>query len=157
MRDGIKKVNSLTDQLIQALRALYTEKDDAGVVEIDPAYLAAEALLTIDPAKQSPALVSHAATLSLRQLARSICGQSQRDQQREVESGQEELFALQTRYPCHRNDRDVYVIRGYMTRDEYEINIARLTNEAVAKHRHADALRAEMEMRDAAGHFDAAA
>lgn len=159
MRDGGNKIHSLTDQLVQTLRALYTEKDEAGVIEIDPAYLAAEALSTIDPAKQAPILVSHAAMLSLKQIARSICGQSQRDQQHEAESGQEELFAgqLQTRYPCRRNGRDVYVIRGYMTRDEYEVNIARLTNEAVAKQRHADALRAEMEKRDAAGHFDVAA
>ena len=159
MRDGGNKVNSLTDQLVQTLRALYTEKDEAGVIEIDPAYLAAEALSTIDPSRCSPVLVSHAAMLSLKQLARSICGQSQRDQKKSIESGQEELFSsqLQNRYPCNRNGRDVYVIREYMTRDEYEVNIARLTNEAVAKQRHSDALRAEMEKRDARGDFDSAA
>ena len=159
MRDGGNKIHSLTDQLVQNLRVLYTKKDSAGVIEIDPAYLAAEALLTIDPSQQSPALVSWAATLSLRQLARSICGQSHREQQEQAESGQEQLFAgqLQNRYPCHRNGRDVYVIRSHMTRDEYEVNIARLTNEAVAKQRHSDALRAEMETREARGDFAAAA
>lgn len=159
MRDGGNKINSLTEQLVQTLRVLYAAKDGAGVIEIDPAYLAAEALSTIDPSQQSPALVSWAATLSLRQMARSICGQSHRQQDEQAENGQDQLFAsqLQNRYPCRRNGRDVYVIRGYMTRDEYEVNIARLTNEAVAKQRHSDALRAEMEEREAAGHFDSAA
>lgn len=151
--------NSLTDQIVAEIRRIYVAKDDAGVIEIDPAYLAADTMKVIDPNGRSPELAAWAATLALRQLARAVCARNQKDETKRVEADQEEMFAdiLQSRYPCQRNGRDVYVRRSHMTRDEYEVNIARMSNEAVAKQRHSDALRAEMEAREARGDFALAA
>lgn len=145
-----------TEMLMQELRKQYETAWSSGAPWIDPAYLADSALLSMDPTKDSPILVSWGCTLELRQLARQLCRRGARSMERQAEEGQPDMFSdlLQDMYPCARNGREVYVRRAAMTRDDYEINVARLSTEAVSKQRHSDALRAEMEMREARGDFE---
>lgn len=111
----------------------------------------------IDPDRSAPGMVTLAAHLELRQLARSIC--RQRAKQEEGEAAQSALFddQLQKRYPATRGGEEVYILREYMTLPERAENISRLRREAASKSRHADALQAETDSLLAMGRLASAA
>lgn len=146
-----------TNVLMSLLRTEYERLDGGGEIEISPALLAAKTFLAIDPAAASPGLVRLAATLELRQLARSICRQRIEEDEARVERQGEMFVQLQGRYPCRRGGDEVYVRREYMTLDERRAFESRLRQESVAKMRHADALAAETDALIAAGVFSLAA
>jgi hypothetical protein len=136
------------EQLSSIIRSKHNALNDVGMIEISPADLAAEAYKEIDPQRIAPALVQIAAILELRQLARAICRQQQRDSERIAEQGNLFDSYLQPRYPAVRSIGDgeteeVYVLRAHLTLEERQRNIERLRREAEAKTMHADALQAE--------------
>lgn len=150
--------DSQTERAMQVLREEYETLDGTGDAVIKPALLAARAIERIDPASDSPVLVSWLAVLQMRQMARSICRMvSQIDDP--SQAGQGALFdgQLQRRYPATRDSEEVYVLRERLTLAEREANSARLRAEGIAKIRHADALDAETHALMASGHFDSAA
>lgn len=149
-------MNDLTEQLMQLLREEYAVLDGSGEVVVSPALVAARTMERLDSTSASPTLVAFAATLELRQLARSIC---RRVSNLDDPSGQGALFdgQLQRRYPAVRASEEVYVLREHMTLDERRANVARLRAEAASKARHADALEAETEALLARGLLSAAA
>lgn len=137
-----------TEQLNEILRGEYNRLDELSVEAISPAELANYTYRVIDPGSVAPDLVTAAAILTLRQMARAICRARNREEQDNVEDGgQETLFEmeLQPRYPARRNEDEVYVQRERLTFEERQIIIAKLRAEASAKSAHADALEAETE------------
>lgn len=150
--------DSQTERAMQVLREEYEELDNAGEVIIKPALLAAHAIERIDPASDSPVLVSWLAVLQMRQMARSICRTvSQLDDPSKAEQGALFDGQLQRRYPATREGEEVYVLRERLTLAERKANSARLRAESIAKARHADALDAETDALLAHGHFSDAA
>ena len=144
--------DDLTTQITQILRDEYLALDDAGAVSIDPTYLAEHARKRLDPNNESPALMSWAAVLEFRQLARSICRARLKAEEESVEQ-QADLFSgqLQGRYPAVRHGREQYVLRSELTLAERMQNITRLLAEAESKQRHARALQAETDSLQARG------
>lgn len=142
-----------TAALMSLLRSEYARLDDCGEIGISPALLAAKALDAIDPAGASPVLVRIAASLELRQLARSVCRAQIEDEDDEEATDQGELFAvrLQFRYPATRGGDEIYVLRDHLTIAERRSNSERLRREGAAKVRHARALDAETEKLIASG------
>jgi hypothetical protein len=135
-----------TEQLTEILKAEYNRLDDQQVEEISPAELAQFTYQIIDPKKISPDLVTAAAILALRQMARAICRARNREEQERVEDPEQEtLFELelQPRYPATRHEDEVYVSRERLTFEERQIIIAKLRAEGKAKLKHAAALEAE--------------
>jgi hypothetical protein len=109
---------------------------------INPAWIATEAMLLIDPTKivqQQVPLAYLAAHLHLRQIARAKCrdlfGEGDGDKR------QHELFpGLQWRYPTeHKRDNGEpeYVLLNLMTTADVLYNVERLNSEALEKQRHA--------------------
>lgn len=136
--------DSLTNQIRDILREEYDRLDAGGQVVVQPEIVAAAAVQRLDPGSGAPTLLSWAAVLELRQMARSIC----RDiscMDDPSESAQGFLFAgeLQRRYPAMRNGKEGYVLRENLTIAERDANSARLRAEAASKKAHADALDAE--------------
>lgn len=146
-----------TARLMDLLRAQYERLDDSGEIAVSPALLASKVMDAIDPDRSAPGMVTLAAHLELRQLARSIC--RQRAEQEEGEAAQSTLFddQLQKRYPATRGGEEVYILREYMTLPERAENISRLRREAASKSRHADALQAETDSLIAMGRLASAA
>ena len=146
-----------TARLMELLRNQYERLDDTGEIAISPSLLASRVMDQIDRERASPAMVSLAAHLELRQLARSIC--RKRVEEDEAESMQSSLFEdqLQPRYPALRGDEEMYVRRDHLTLAERLDNIARLRKEAASKARHADALQSETDSLVALGKLAAAA
>ncbi len=140
-------MDQTSEQLNSFIKSKYNALDEAGVIAISPADLAAEVFKEIDPESVSPMLVHIAAILELRQLSRAICRQHQTES--EFAAEQESLFEfkLQSRYPVSRVidgiSESVYVLRSHLTIEERTQNIQRLRREADAKQGHADALQAE--------------
>jgi hypothetical protein len=139
------------DQLMQLIRLAYAAFDDAGVVAVSPAGLAEQVMRGIDPKDRSPMLVRMAAVLALRQMARQICTDCHREDERRVERGQGSLFELQGRYPAFRSvaggpPERVYVLRSQLTYAERIRNVDRLAIEAAAKKRHSESLLAETDL-----------
>jgi hypothetical protein len=138
-----------SEQLTGIMRVKYGELNDAGMVEISPRDLAVVVLNKIDPDKEAPFLVSHAAILELRQMARMVCRKRQEEGERESEQGDLFEFRLQQRYPATRKRAEddevdeVYVLRENLTCAERRRNSARLRSESHAKLVHANALDAE--------------
>lgn len=109
---------------------------------IAPAWLATEAMVVLDPNRDSHQLLYKAAHLYLRQIARTFC---RRWDPEEPRTGlQHRLFPdLQDRYPTARtqkNDEPVYVRLESMTQEDVDYNVARLRAEGNAKLAHADSL-----------------
>jgi hypothetical protein len=109
---------------------------------INPAWIATEAMLLIDPAKivqQQVPLAYLAAHLHLRQIARAECRHLFEDNTHDKR--QHELFpGLQWRYPAaHQKDNGepVYVLLNQLTPEDVSYNVVRLNGEAVEKQRHA--------------------
>jgi hypothetical protein len=108
---------------------------------INPAWIATEAMLLIDPSKvvqQQFPLAYLAAHLHLRQLARAECRKLFEE---DGDKRQADLFpGLQWRYPAaHQKDNGepVYVLRDLLTPKDVSYNVLRLNNEAIEKQRHA--------------------
>jgi hypothetical protein len=143
------------EQLNSIIRRKYNALDDAGVIAISPADLAAAVFDDIDPKHSSPVLVQIAAVLELRQLARAVCRERQGEDERIAEQGNLFDFQLQPRYPAIRTidgeREEVYVLRENLTLKERLRNIDRLRREAEAKMVHADALQAETDFLVRAG------
>jgi hypothetical protein len=132
------------EQIMQVVRQEYELLDVGGVIGISPALVAANAQESLDPQGECPALLGWAATLELRQMARSVCRKASCLED-PSEGGQGTLFdgQLQRRYPTKRNSEEQYVLREKLTLAERRDNSARLRAEASAKLSHADALDAE--------------
>lgn len=137
---------STTDGLVEILRAEYNRLEQDRVVGISIRDLADYAIRKMDKRKLSTPSMRWAATLEMRQLARSIC-RGHRKEDEEITEAQESLFEykLQPRYPAERNDDEVYVLREELTLEERRLNAARLRKEGKAKLLHATALDAETE------------
>lgn len=128
-------------QLRELLESIYERRIDE--VRVSPAWLATEALLSLDPRKTAPTLVYRAAHLQLRQLARGLCRQRFEDDGEWTE--QHDLFPnLQKRYPAvHTTEGEPeYVLLEHLTALDIAFNLNRLRREANAKLSHADALEA---------------
>jgi len=132
-----------TARLMELLRRQYEKLDDCGEISVSPALLSSKVMDEIDPEQAAPVMVRIAATLELRQLARSIC--RKHVEEGEDQASQSTLFEdqLQPRYPAHRGGEEMYVLREHLTLREREDNISRLRKEAASKARHADALQFE--------------
>lgn len=152
-----KELKDSTAKLMEFLKERYVELDGDGELEISPSLLASKVLDTIDPNRASPILVTIAASLQLRQLARTVCRETQNE--RELQAANASLFddQLQPRYPARRNGEEVYVPRHHLTFDERQWNIMRLRREASSKGKHADALQSETDRLVATGALKAAA
>lgn len=139
-------MSDLTEQLMQVLREEYSLLDGGGEIEVRPALVAARTFARLDADSESPTLVAYAATLELRQLARSVCRRAS-NLEDPAQVGQGALFdgQLQRRYPADRGGDESYVLREHMTVAERRANVSRLRAEASSKARHADALEAETE------------
>lgn len=112
-------------------------------VSISPNWVATEAMLLLDPQHAAPALVYAGCHLQLRQVARQ---QLRGKYQPEDSAGeQHQLFPdLQTRYPTAHSAQAAepeYVLLEHLPERDLDYNIARLEAEAIAKQKHADALR----------------
>lgn len=152
-----KEQKESTGKLMELLKMLYLELDADGEVGISPTLLASKVLDTIDPNRCSPILVSIAASLELRQLARVVCRETQSEN--ESRAAQSVLFdeQLQSRYPATRDGEEIYVMRQHLTVEERLWNVSRLRKEAQTKGRHADALQSETDKLIASGVLRSAA
>ena len=110
---------------------------------ISPAWVATEALLTLDPhgaTQRVYPLVYKAAHLELRQIAREAC----RDKwETDADRDRHPMFPdLQWRYPVPREigAEPVYVLLEHLTDSDVAYNVARLRADAAARLKHADAL-----------------
>jgi hypothetical protein len=150
-------MNDQTEQIMQVLREEY-DALDATEATINPAHVAARALERLDPASGAPVLVSYAAVLQYRQMARSICRKIAMVDDPGAD-GQSSLFdgQLQRRYPAHRSGEEVYVLREHLTLAGRRANSARLRAEAASKLQHANALDAETDALVARGYLSDAA
>lgn len=130
-----------TQKLRLMLSEIYESRGDA--IRVSAAWIATEAMQSIDPNRVAPDLVYLAAHLQLRQLARAIFRQRFEEQSPETE--QHNLFPdLQHRYPAaHARDADPeYVLLEHLTERDVKFNLARLRATGLAVLRHADALEA---------------
>lgn len=142
-------MNKDEQQLRDILYAIYERR--IGEVRISPAWLATEAMAKLDGDKKSPPLIYRAAHLQLRQLARNICRNKFEDDG--AEADQHELWPnLQKRYPAaHSKDSEPeYVLLEHLKEPDVLYNYNRLYAEAESKTRHADALLAWWQSREAA-------
>ena len=125
-------------------KIIHTRRDQ---IRISPNWVATEAMMTLDPRRQSVPLVYLGCHLELRQLARSALRlHFEEASPTEDEFAQSELFPdLQWRYPVERKKTDTepeYVLLEVMTDKDIRFNVRRLRKEANAKLKHADALEA---------------
>ena len=129
--------------------------EDQRAAEIDPAYLADYAQSQLDPDRLSPPEVEWSSILHLRELARKLCARRVKEDRQREDLGQGDLFdsGLQYRYPCNRDDRNLYVLLDELTISECQENIRSLTAEATAKNLHALKLHNYMESKIIAGLF----
>jgi hypothetical protein len=117
-------------------------------VRINPSWIATEALLEIDPDKQSVPLVYLGCHLELRQIARGLLRQHFEDPPSPADDAiaQHDLFPdLQRRYPSARSkeaSEPEYVLLDEMSDSDIWFNVERLRKEGTSKLRHADALEA---------------
>ena len=104
----MRKLDGLTEQIMQVVRAKHEEIDATG--EVRPAMVADKARQELDPDNVSPALMSWAATLHLRQLARQVCATKAEE---EDPSGFLPGIGvtLQKSYPVKRGNEEIYVRR----------------------------------------------
>ena len=115
--------------------------------QINPSWIATEALSEIDPDNHSVVLVRLGCHLQLRQIARQQCRNLFEDG--DGENANQPRFSgfsgLQWRYPTARSKRQPepeYVLRDHMNDGDVAYNVSRLRSEARAKLEHADALEA---------------
>ena len=109
-----------TDRLMDVLRECLAAVNSE--IEIQPALLARCAIKTIDPRDMSPPLLSYAANLELRQLARGLLRKN--FDPIADDNPQAEMFeGLQDRYPTKRNGEPTYVILQDLTDDEIDENL----------------------------------
>ena len=115
-------------------------------VRINPAWIATEALLEIDPDRASIELVRTGCHLQLRQIARAMCSKLFEEKDDDDEEPIFDSFDnLQWRYPTARRSKDTepqYVLRDMMSDADIRYNVMRLRREANAKLAHADLLAA---------------
>lgn len=116
-------------------------------VRISPSWVATEAMLLLDPDKQTQRdrpLIYLASHLQLRQIARELCRKSYAGD--EDSKRQHELFPdLQWRYPSARSknlEEPEYVRLEHLEQTDVDYNVARLRKEGQAKLKHADSLEA---------------
>ena len=113
-------------------------------VSVNPAWLATEAMLTLDPDKKAPQLVYQAAHLHMRQIARQLCRVQFGDDDGEGDQ-QHQLFPnLQARYPTPKEKgiEPEYVKLEGLTLDAVTFNVERLRHAAEGLQLHADRLEA---------------
>jgi hypothetical protein len=120
---------------------------------INPAWIATETMLLLDPLRVSPSVVYGGCHLQCRQIAREQLRRRFDPYGKDANPAQHELWPeLQIRYPSVRTAKDAepeYVLLELMTAADIDFNVARLRSEAVAKLKHADALEAYGESRSA--------
>lgn len=144
-----------TNELNDLLRVALCEYSSDMPVSAEA--LADTAVRSIDPTDLSPRLIKWAGILELRQLARQILRREYGNESDIDNDAQYELFdSLQDRYPGAGNNKGSYIPRDLMTIEDYEVNIARLRNEASAKLKHADALERELNDKLASNAFGVA-
>jgi len=138
------------------------------VPRINPSAVASAALLELDPKRVSVPAVLAGCHLALRQIARRLLRkrfeepdeddeddedavepeQSQHDGDA-PEPEQADLFPqLQSRYPSSRQSGE-YVLREQMSAADLSFNVGRLRKEGATKSKHADALEAWWEIKQA--------
>lgn len=133
--NDLKNTTELTEVLHKCLIQLESD------TEIQPALLAHRALQKMDPERTAPYLVTWAANLEMRQLARALLRKE--FDPLAPDNKQIEMFeGLQTRYPTRRNDEPTYVRLEELTNDEIDMNLERMSREIAAKQKHYDALMA---------------
>ena len=137
------------DKLNEILReCLEQTKSDLGV---SAAYLAHCAMKKIDEESSSPMLVSWAANMELRQMARGLL-RREYEPSGPVEAAQVEMFEkLQQRYPV--KGEDCYMPLHALTEEQLIENEDRIRQTGEAFLKHADALRAYREEKISAGGF----
>lgn len=132
-------INSETHQLAALIYEEYEIRDKVpGAVYPDE--IAAAIIHRLDPKGNTQPLLSLAANLELRQLARQICAAHLADQEKQTEE-QGDLFGpLQHRYPVLRNGKPGYARLDDLSLEEIQRNKDRLQKEIIAKTRHVKAL-----------------
>jgi hypothetical protein len=140
-RGGKREDGALIDVVARVIELRRTQD------RISPAWIATEAMLLLDPEKQTQRvrpLVYLASHLQLRQIARELCRKSFEGD--EDSKKQHELFPdLQWRYPSARSkeqEEPEYVRLELLAQTDVTYNVARLRKEGRAKLRHADSLEA---------------
>jgi len=115
----------------------------SGEIRISPAWLATEAMASLDPTHATPALIYRAAHMQFRQLVRSLCRQGF-EEDGECSEQHAVFPGLQARYPAaHSQDAEPeYVQFEHLTDRDVEFNVNRLRSEGRAKQAHADKLEA---------------
>lgn len=125
------------DDLWNAIAAVINR--DSLQPRINPAWVANEALMSLDPTRISPTAVYNGCLLQARQVARGML----RGKFETEETSQHSLFPdLQPRYPVKHegSSEPEYILLEQMSDGDIEYNVERLRSEAEAKLKHADAL-----------------
>lgn len=131
----------MLDELYTAIAAIIERRRDEQ--KINAAWVANEAMQTVDPDVISIPCVYAASLEHAKQYARGLLRKT--FDPVEGESPQHELFTeLQWRYPTRRprGEEPVYVLREAMVEDDVEYNVERFLASSEALERHARALRA---------------
>lgn len=147
----MSKHDPLASQLDQIISSVLLPMEERQVDIIDPAMIAREVDLRIDPDGLSPALKTYSSTMQIRSRVRQTLA-ARHDPVKKAEQyamgESDDLFGdvLQPFYPVKRSDGDgfkpVYIRRELLNQRDIDLICRRMEKAGNALIRHVDALRA---------------